>query len=137
MLLGTPYNIYLTPIKSKVPLKKIGNKQIQEKSVKSGSTEDFCKRKTKIEWPKVNKIMPRYSIWLTQGWPRKQKVSEYFLAIRGHEKWYTCNLCTKMKAYIMIFEYNDRLRTVQIDIQMCAYWLNILIWTFAHWKSFE
>ena len=27
----------------------------------------------------------------------------------------------KMISYIMIFVHNDRLRTLQIDIQMCAY----------------
>ena len=36
----------------------------------------------------------------------------------------------KMISYVMIFVHNDRLRTVQIDIQMCAYWyisLNICL----------
>ena len=35
--------------------------------------------------------------------------------------------------YIMIFVHNDRLLTVQIDIQMCAYWSDVSIWTFAYW----
>ena len=39
----------------------------------------------------------------------------------------------------MLFVHNARLRTVQIDKQMCVYWWTrmYIIWTLGYWKSLE